>query len=162
MTLFGVGINEDSAASPASGAAPKSLFGYEVIHQIGEGAGSLIYAVSDPATKHLYALKHVVRAKDKDIRFVEQLEAEHEVGRLVRHPGLRQTIDLMINKNLLFKTTDAALVMELFDGRSLEWHKPPTIPAMVDVFIQTAKALDALHLMGYVHCDLKPNNILID
>jgi eukaryotic-like serine/threonine-protein kinase len=161
MTLFGVGIGEDSATAATSG-PPKSLFGYDVIGQIGEGAGSLIYAVSDPATKHLYALKHVVRRNDKDIRFVEQLEAEHEVGKQVRHPGLRKTFDLKINKNLLFKVQDAALVMELFDGRSMEWHKPGSIHALVDVFIQTAKALDALHLMGYVHCDLKPNNILID
>src|SRR4051794_15168888 len=101
MTLFGVGIHNDSAV-PATSGAPKSLFGYHVIDQIGEGAGSLIYAVSDPATKHLYALKHVTRKNEKDIRFVEQLEAEHEVGKQVRHPGLRKTIDLKINKNLLF------------------------------------------------------------
>jgi len=161
MTLFGIGINSDSpAAAPTS--RPSTLFGYHVIGQIGEGAGSLIYAVSDPATKHLYALKHVTRTKEKDIRFVEQLEAEHEVGKQVRHPGLRKTIDLKINKSMLFKVQDAALIMELFDGRSLEWHKPSSLAACVNVFIQTAQALDALHLMGYVHCDLKPNNILID
>jgi serine/threonine-protein kinase len=159
MTLFGVGINESPAPVTSP---PRTLFGYDVIGQVGEGAGSLIYAVSDPLTHHLYALKHVTRVKDKDIRFIEQLEAEHEVGQRVRHPGLRKTIDLKINKNILFKVQDAALVMELFDGRSLEWHKPESISAMVDVFIQTARALDSLHLMGYVHCDLKPNNILID
>src|SRR2546430_604156 len=29
------------------------------------------------------------------------------------------------------------------------------------IIIYTARALDALHALGYVHCDLKPNNILI-
>src|SRR5215217_553066 len=137
MTLFGVSTSSPQGAPAAE---PKKLFGYDVLGMIGEGAGSVIYAVSDPATSHLYALKHVTRKNEKDIRFVEQLEAEHEVGQLVRHPGLRRTIDLKINKNMLFKVQDAALVMELFDGRSLEWHKPESLPALIDVFIQTARA----------------------
>ena len=164
MTLFGVGTNSSSgsSSSSSSGTTPKSLFGYDVIDLIGEGAGSLIYAVSDPNSGQIYALKHVVRKNDKDIRFVDQLEAEHEVGRLVRHPGLRRTIDLKINKNLIMKVTEAALIMELFDGRPLEFVKPPTTIGLVDVFIATARALEALHALGYVHCDLKPNNILLN
>ena len=158
MSLFGVG----TPTSLSTGSTPKSLFGYDVIDLVGEGAGSLIYAVSDPRDNHLYALKHVTRKNDKDIRFIEQLEAEHEVGQLIRNPGLRRTYDLKINKNLIFKVTDAALVMELFDGRPLEFVKPPTLLGQVDVFIQTARALDALHSLGYVHCDLKPNNILLN
>src|SRR2546423_7578343 len=148
MTLFGVGTTGSLSASGAR--TPKSLFGYDVIELIGEGAGSLIYAVSDPRDNHLYALKHVKRENDKDIRFIEQLEAEHEVGQLIRHPGLRRTFDLKINKNLLFKVTDAALIMELFDGRPLEFVKPPALLGQVDVFIKTARALDALHSLGYV------------
>src|SRR5688572_14233437 len=149
MTLFGVGIGSASSSSSPPGAAPKALFGYDVIDLIGEGAGSLIYAVSDPASGQIYALKHVVRKNEKDLRFVEQLEAEHEVGQLVRHPGLRRTFDLKINKKLL-KLTDAALIMELFDGRPLEFHRPPTMLGLVDVFIATARALEALHALGYV------------
>ncbi|HEX8522303.1 MAG TPA: serine/threonine-protein kinase [Tepidisphaeraceae bacterium] len=156
MSLFG-----SSSTSHASSQTPTSLGGYEIIRMIGEGAGSLIYAASDPNTRQVYALKHVVREKDKDVRFVEQLETEHEVGKVVRHPGLRRTFDLKINKNLLFKITEAFLVMELFDGRPLEFNVPKTVTGIVDVFIKTAEALDALHLLGYVHCDLKPNNILI-
>ena len=161
MTLFGVGTNS-SSGSASSRTRPKSLFGYDVIDLIGEGAGSLIYAVSDPNSGQIYALKHVVRKNEKDIRFVDQLEAEHEVGQQIRHPGVRRTFDLKINKNLLLKVTEAALIMELFDGRPLEFHKPPTMVGLVNVFIETARALEALHALGYVHCDLKPNNILLN
>ena len=31
---------------------------------------------------------------------------------------------------------------------------------IVDMFIQAAQGLRAMHQMGYVHCDIKPNNIL--
>src|SRR4051794_28754606 len=140
----------------------KKIFGYHVIRPLGEGAGSCIYSVRDPRDGRTYALKHVVRAADKDIRFVEQLQAEHTASENVRHPGLRRTFELKIAKNLLLKTTEAALVMELFEGRTLVEAKPHDMLECIDVFIRTADALHALHVAGFVHCDLKPANILLN
>jgi len=140
---------------------PKSLFGYDLIDYIGEGAGSQIYAVTDPVTRQLFALKHVVRKTDKDVRFIEQLENEFNVGRNLTHPGLRRVIDFKCNRTILRKITDAALVMELFDGHPLESHLPRDLIVILDCFIATAKALASMHDSGYVHCDLKPNNILL-
>jgi serine/threonine-protein kinase len=64
-------------------------------------------------------------------------------------------------KTWLGKVTEAALVMELFDGLPMDVKAPASLMAGVDVFIQAAQGLEALHGAGYVHCDLKPNNILI-
>ena len=141
---------------------PKSVFGYDVVDYIGEGAGSRIFAVTHPTTKQLYALKHVLPRQEKDVRFVEQLETEFEVGRQVSHPGLRRSLDLRIARTLFRKVTEAALVLELFDGTSLERRLPQNLAQLVEVFIQSADALASLHALGYVHCDLKPNNILVD
>jgi serine/threonine-protein kinase len=140
----------------------QSLFGYEIIDQIGEGAGSLIYAVSHPQTNQLYALKHVVRKIDKHARFIEQLEAEFEVGRKVSHTNLRRVIDFQQKKTLLGKVTEAALVMELFDGVPMDVNLPRAMTTLVECFIETGRALEAMHNAGYVHCDLKPNNILLN
>ena len=141
---------------------PKSAFGYDVVDFIGEGAGSRIFAVTHPTTKQLFALKYVVPKTDKDARFVEQLETEFEVGKQVNHPGLRRSLDLKISKTFFRKITEAALVMELFDGVSLERRLPQGMTQLVEVLIKTAEALASLHSLGYVHCDLKPNNILVD
>jgi serine/threonine-protein kinase len=140
---------------------PQSLFGYELIDQIGEGAGSLIYAVTHPETKQIYALKHVVRKTDKHARFIEQLQDEFEVGRKVSHVNLRRVIDYQVKKTLLGKVTEAALVMELFDGVPLDVNLPRGMTTLVQVFIETGRALEAMHTAGFVHCDLKPNNILL-
>jgi eukaryotic-like serine/threonine-protein kinase len=143
------------------GSRPRSLFGYDVIDYIGQGAGSLIYVVSDPRTNQLYALKHVERKTDKHARFVDQLVNEYDVSRRLSHPNLRKAIDLKENKTWLGKVTEAVLVMELFDGSPLETNPPASALEAVKIFIQVGKGLEALHHSGYVDCDLKPNNILV-
>jgi serine/threonine-protein kinase len=147
----------------SSSGLPKTLFGYEVLDFIGEGAGSRIYVVSDPQTRQLYALKHVIRQTEKDERFIDQLEAEFEVGRKVADAGLRKSIDLKMNRcGLLRKVSDAALVMELFDGAPLEKCCPTSLRQIANIFIQVSQALEGLHKAHFVHCDLKPNNILVN
>jgi serine/threonine protein kinase len=140
---------------------PRTLYGYDIIDFLGEGAGSMIYAASDPITKQLYALKHVVVKVEKDVRFVEQLTNEFEIGQKIQHPALRKCVDLKLTKTLLRKVTDAALIMEMVEGTSCEQRPPKDMILMASVFHQTADALAALHQQNYVHCDLKPNNIMV-
>ena len=138
----------------------QKLLNYEVIEKLGEGAASTIYAVMDPLTKQTFALKHVIRESSKDIRFVEQMEAEFAISKQFKHPNLRRSYDLKIIKSMLLKVNEAFLIMELFNGRALDVYLPPSVVDIVDAFIQAAQGLKALHVMGYVHCDIKPNNIM--
>jgi ATP-dependent Clp protease ATP-binding subunit ClpA len=110
---------------------PKSLFGYEVVDRLGEGAHSNIYVVSDPKTSQLYALKHVVPTEEKHSRFIEQLETEFKVSRPFRHPGLRKCIDLKIKKRLFGGVAEAMLLMELVDGVPLDRQCPEDIAEIV-------------------------------
>ena len=151
-----------STAASISSQKPRSLFGYEIVGLLGEGAGSAIYAVSDPKTTQIYALKHVLVQTEKDVRFVDQLTTEFEVGARVQHPKLRRSIDLKVTKTLLRKPTEAALILEMVEGVSCETHPPETIEATIEIMFQTAQGLQALHQAGFIHCDLKPNNILVD
>ena len=138
------------------------LLHYDVLERLGTGAGSVIYAVADPVTKQRFALKHVVRNNPKDIRFVEQMETEFALSKQFAHPNLRRSYDLKINKSMLLKITEAYMVMELFEGEALDIYLPPSMHDVFDAFVQAAHGLKALHQMGYVHCDIKPNNILRD
>lgn len=141
---------------------PPKLLNYEVLERLGEGARSTIYAVSDPVTKQVYALKHVLRAEPKDIRFIEQMEAEYAVSKQFTNPHLRRTFDLRIIKTMFVKVAEAFLVMELVDGRPLDERPLDSLLDTIDTFLQAADGLNAMHQMGYVHCDIKPNNILRD
>jgi eukaryotic-like serine/threonine-protein kinase len=139
---------------------PEKLLNYEVLERLGEGAGSTIYAVSDPRTRQVYALKHVLRKDAKDIRFIEQMETEFEISKQFTHENLRRSYELKIMKTMLRKVTEAYLVMELVDGKPLDERRLSSIPEILDTFIQAAQGLKSMHGLGYAHCDIKPNNIL--
>jgi eukaryotic-like serine/threonine-protein kinase len=138
----------------------QKLLHYDVLERLGEGARSTIYLVQDPETKQRYAMKHVHRDVQKDIRFIEQMEVEFEISRQFTHPNLRRTYDLKIIKTLLLKINEAFMVMEYVDGKPLDVFLPSDMMQILDTFILSAQGLKAMHSMGFVHCDIKPNNIL--
>ena len=152
----------DSQSATISKPLPKSLFGYDVIERLGEGAASTIYAVSDRKTSQVYALKHVIVKTERDLRFIKQLETELAVSQKFRHPALRRYFDLKLSKTLLRRISEAALIMEWVDGTPLDQQPARPLPEVIDIFRQVAEALDALHYLLHVHCDLKPSNILTD
>lgn len=137
-----------------------TLFGYRVLARIGQGAASELYAVQDPKTKQVWALKHVVKRTEKDQRFLDQVEQEHFIGSKLDHPNIRATHRLIRHRKL-FKVTDIALLMELVDAEPVDARPPRSQRQAVDMFIQTARGLAHMHSRGYVHADMKPSNLLV-
>jgi serine/threonine-protein kinase len=150
------------ASKVDSFAGRRELFGYEVIGVLGEGADTVVYAACDPNDNQLYAIKYAVRRPGRDDRVFGRLENEHGVGRMLDHPGLRKSIALKKNTpNPQAPPSDVALVLELFDGVPLPNNMPTTMDGMINIFIQTVHAMQAMHKLNLIHCDMKPNNILI-
>ncbi len=141
-------------------AIPTKILHYDVLECLGEGARSTIYRVSDPSTQRIYAMKHVVRSLQKDLRFVEQMETEFEISRQFSHINLRRTYDLKIHKKMLLKVAEAFLLMEYVPGQTLDVAPPHSTADTIETFIQIAQGMKAMHAMGFVHCDMKPNNVI--
>jgi len=134
---------------------------FEVISKLGYGARSTIYAVSEKKTGQLYALKRVVRRTPEDDRFLEQAEQEYAISSQLNHPALRRSVRI-IRVRKFFKVVGLYLVMELFDGTPLDIQRPKSLDSLLSVFIQVAGGLVAMHKHGFVHADIKPNNILVN
>jgi serine/threonine protein kinase len=141
-------------------ATPNKLLHYDVLECLGAGARSTIYRVSDPSTQRIYAMKHVFRSLQKDLRFIEQMQTEFEVSRQFSHVNLRRTYDLKIHRKMILKVAEAFLLMEYVQGETLDAAPPRSVMDVIDTFIQIAHGVKAMHALGYVHCDMKPNNVI--
>jgi serine/threonine-protein kinase len=137
--------------------------GYRILKELGRGAASVIYAVQDPKTKQVWSLKHVEKDDEKSIRFLEQAEQEYQVAAKVGSDKVRK-IEKIIKKkeSLLGGVNDLYLVMDFVDGASCERSPPQTFEDALFVFEQVAQGLADMHAKGFVHADMKPNNIIVD
>jgi serine/threonine-protein kinase len=61
----------------------------------------------------------------------------------------------------MFKVKEMLLSMEHFDGKTLEETSTLSLGDVLLVFRMVATGLNAMHQASYIHCDMKPNNILI-
>lgn len=132
------------------------------MEMMGTGAASIIYLVQDPKSKEIWALKHVEKHENKDTRFLDQAIAEAGIAEKLDHPNIRKIVRCIKKKRALVSLAAVFLVMEFVDGISME-RQPPrqNLELALDLFHQTAEALAHMHTRGYIHADMKPNNIII-
>ena len=134
--------------------------GFRVINKLGAGARTTIYLAVDLSTNKKVALKRAILETDQDHRIFEQMEIEYKISNKINHPYIRKCYS-PIKKRKFFKTNEILMPMELFVGRSLEESPSLSLGDMLLVFRMIATGLNAMHQKGLIHCDIKPNNILI-
>jgi serine/threonine protein kinase len=135
--------------------------GFTILKRIGTGARSTIYLATDEDTGKRVALKRVIFEKPEDSRIFEQVDTEYKVAQLIDHPYVRKCYELRKVRSV-FKVKEMLLSMEYFGGKNLEQCSTLSLGDVLLVFRMVASGLNAMHQHGIVHCDMKPNNILIN
>jgi serine/threonine-protein kinase len=102
----------------------------------------------------------VIFERPEDVRVFEQVENEFKIARKLDHPYIRKCHELKKIRSML-KVKEMLLSMEYFDGTNLEDSPTLSLGDVLLVFRMVATSLNAMHQQGYVHCDIKPNNILM-
>jgi serine/threonine-protein kinase len=137
------------------------LDAYTNLEVVGTGAGSTIFKGVSVDDGRLYAVKLVKWTKKGDERFLKQAANEFEVASHFDHENLVRMYDYRRLRRYL-KTVECMVEMDYFPGRMLSPKNKFTVPDLIGVFIQVARALNYMHQLGYVHTDIKPENILVD
>jgi serine/threonine protein kinase len=134
---------------------------YRVVNELGEGAGSKIFLISDKtAGGKRYALKVIRKQEPEDEIYVQQAKTEYEASQKLNHPTIAKIFDFRQKKSW-FKVVGCELLMEYVDGKSLDEVQAPELGQLVLIFSQVASALAHMHRRGVFHGDLKPHNIML-
>jgi len=134
--------------------------GYQVVEFLGSGARSTIWRIRERQSNKLFALKRVVKRANADMRFLEQALNEYEVATQLDHPVIRRMFRCRRIKRWL-SLREVHLVMELCEGKTIQEDRPTSILATLHIFDEVARALAAMNGVGFVHADIKPNNIIV-
>jgi serine/threonine protein kinase len=117
-----------------------------------------VFAAADTTGGRGWAVKVLRDDAAGDSTNVQLFRREARAGLTVRHPNLVRIVQAAVRDRRPFH-----LVMERAAGRSLrsvlrqsDWLAPRTVGA---IGRQVAGALAALHAAGYVHGDVKPDNL---
>lgn len=138
---------------------------FQVLRQIGEGGFGGIYLVKNLATKKYGALK-LNRNDD-----TSQISREIEIMKCLDHPNVLSILDASEGKGTLTCNDQVAsagvtyFVMPLAGKGDLgSYLKPDSVlseKVASFLFAQIIEGVAHMHAKGWVHLDLKPENLLV-
>lgn len=135
-----------------------TLHGLEIEEMLHYGEGTCVYVARDPAGER-FVLKRFVRRAGEDRRRIAQADREFEIGSQVRHPALRQSLARW-RTPLIGRTRDVTLKLKYLDGPALAPGEVDDLGEAWALLAPVAGALQAMHAAGWMHGDLKPQNIV--
>ncbi len=132
---------------------------YQVVSPLASGGMGGVYLATHVTTGQQVALKVLDPLFANHGEVIARLYSECAIAARATHPGL-------VAIHAASKSSDGVpyLVMEYLDGKTLAkllGEGPLEISELVGLAAQIAAALSALHEAGIVHCDVKPENILV-
>jgi len=132
---------------------------YWILSHLGSGGMAEVYHAQDKNLLRDTAVKLLHTDLSRNPQFLERFQQEARAAANLSHPNLVTVFDFGTDGEAAF------LVMEYIEGQDLKGyirqHAPLPIPEAVRLMQQICSGAGYAHRAGLVHCDLKPQNILL-
>ena len=137
---------------------PEQYDQYKVLGDIAKGQHSVVLEVVDTGNSERYAMKLLLPDALKDREQRNSLKHEAQVSQSLEHPNIIRFRELKITK------VHAYFTMEMFRAPSLKSQIQTELSSLhvrIKRLIElTGLALGHMHERGWIHRDIKPDNIL--
>jgi tetratricopeptide (TPR) repeat protein/tRNA A-37 threonylcarbamoyl transferase component Bud32 len=146
--------NPDRAAESLSGT---TIGRFVIGDRLGKGGMGEVYLAQDTKLKRQVALKRLAPSLRADALYRRRFQEEAERASRFSDAHVAALYDVLEDNGEMF------LVMEYIEGENLRQRlrRPLTLEQFFDIALQSAEALAAAHERGIVHCDIKPENIML-
>jgi serine/threonine protein kinase/WD40 repeat protein len=131
---------------------------YQIIEALGEGGMGEVYLAQDEKLGRKVALKFLPSFYTKDRDRLRRFTQEARAVSALNHPNIITIYEVGETNDHQFIAT------EFIEGETLRERlsrAPMKLGEALDVSIQVASALAAAHVVGIVHRDIKPDNIML-
>lgn len=132
---------------------------YKLLHPLGKGGMALVIEAIDQVLERPVAIKLLRNDFSTDNEFRERFLHEARSAANLSHPNIVTVYDFGIDSDEIY------IVMELASGAdlksSIESNGPYSLEIGLDLAIQICTGLGYAHRAGIVHCDVKPQNIIV-
>jgi serine/threonine protein kinase/Tol biopolymer transport system component len=128
-----------------------------ITEYIGRGGMGEVYAARDTELERFVALKFLNPDVAGRQKAGERFVREARTASALNHPNIVTIYEVIRSEPAI------AIVMEFVDGRPLRefCESPLAIPKVASIGRQIAQALEAAHGAGVIHCDIKPENVIL-
>lgn len=140
---------------------PQPIPNYQMIKVLGQGGMGSVMLARAVSDGQLVAIKTLLPEVAVSEQSLKRFMREIEVSSSLRHPNIVSYIEHGTHNGIVYLVTEYVAGMDASRlakqrGGKLVWQQ------VVKIIEQTLAALDFAHSLGFVHRDIKEQNILVD
>lgn len=139
---------------------PQPVPGYEMVRVLGRGGMGCVMLARDQKTGRAVAIKTLLPECAVSDKAMRRFMREIDVGAALKHPNIVTFLDRGANNGVVYLVTEfieGSDAAKLADARGGQLPCPETI----SIVSQALDALSYAHSEGYIHRDIKDQNILV-
>ena len=151
-------IGEPDDAHVSEDLTGSTIGRFMIQRRVGQGGMGEVYLAEDTALRRPVALKRVPPRLRNSSREAQHFLAEAERASQLNSPHIAQIHDVLQAGAEMF------IVMEYVEGCTLRARLKQnrfTVAEFLEVALQCSEALKTAHARGIIHCDIKPENIML-